>query len=85
MRQQQYHVICCMDHSLIAIVILTKTLPPQLLHSPFSTVHITGRRGHPGVLPIRSDEFTVSILRAETAYNENISTIIFSTFKEVLG
>jgi len=37
-----------MDHSLITIVMLTATLPPQLLYSSFSTASITGRRGRPG-------------------------------------
>jgi len=74
-----------MDHSLTAIVVLTNTLPLQLLHSPFSAASITDRRGHPEVLPIRSEEVIVSILRAETAYNEKISPNIFSTFKKVLG
>jgi hypothetical protein len=70
---------------LISIVILTKTIPPRLLHSPFSAASITGLRGHSEVLPIHSEEVVVSILKAETAYFEMFSPIILRTFKKVLG
>ena len=77
-------MICCMDHSLTAIVILTKALTPQLLHSLsrllLSPVVVVIQE----VLPIRSEEVMVSVLRAETPYDVRISPTICSTFKKVL-